>query len=138
MLEDSMEVGLMNNSDKTVTNILLYLYDEVEDDPEKVRIELDKQSYIAYNYFDALCLLRKDLESRSIQLMCNGAAKEVYPSPMQLSMGCCRTGYVQYMSKPALIKDVVDLFEFDESLTLCDIKTQEEYHKQWLMSLKKL
>ncbi len=128
----------MNNSDKTVTNILLYLYDEVENDPEKVRIEFDKKSYIAYNYFDALCLLRKYLESRSIQLMCNGAAKEVYPSPMQLSMGCCRTGYVQYMSKPALNKNVVDLFEFDESLTLCDIKTQEEYHKQWLMSLKKL
>ncbi len=137
MLEDTIKVGLMDNSDKKITSISLYLYDEAEENPQKIKIVFDKRSYIADNYFDALILLRKDLESESMQLMCNGAAMEVYPSSMQLDMGCCRTGYVLHMSKPALNKDIVDLFEFDETLTLCDIKTQEEYYNKWLLSLKK-
>ncbi|MDE6593870.1 MAG: hypothetical protein K2K57_12525 [Oscillospiraceae bacterium] len=138
MLEDSVNVDIWDNNLHILKSINLLLFDESDEDPEKVTIKIiSGNSYSASNYFDALCLLRMDLEKDHMQLLCNGAVKEVYPSNMQLTMGCCRTGYIQYMGMRAQKKDIVDLFAFDRTLTPCDVAEQIEYHNRWLISLKK-
>lgn len=75
------------------------------------------------------------LEKDSLQLLCNGAAKEVYPSPMMQSMGCCRKGFILKMGRQARMQDAVDLFEYDKSLTPATVSEQEEFYNQWLLSL---
>lgn len=139
MLEDCVNIDILDNNLHILKSINLLLFDESEEDPEKVTIKIrNGNSYSANNYFDALCLLRMELEKKHIQLLCNGAVKEVYPSNMQLTMGCCRTGYIQYMGMRAQKKDIVDLFEYDVTLTPCDVTEQIEYHNRWLKSLKNI
>ena len=73
------------------------LHDEfsLEEDLVAVEIKLPSKTFFAKaeSYFEALQCIRKDLEPDGIQILCNGAARNVYPSPMMLSMGEGRTAY---------------------------------------------
>lgn len=115
------------------------LFDEIPQADHMVKIELSfndfEYSCCDCNYFQALLKLRKKLEDNSFQILCNGAAKEVYPSPMQMSMGCCRMGYIQRLNAQAKKEDIVDLFEYDNSLTPASVDEQNDYHRLWLSSI---
>jgi len=69
---------------------MLKLYEESPGDEEMVLIELlilgDTISFKHENFFLALQSLRKHLEDKHIQVMCNGAALNVYPSTMQFEV----------------------------------------------------
>lgn len=80
--------------------------------------------------------LRQHLEEQHIQVMCNGAAVNVYPSTMQLSIGVGRLAYKLYIGKPAKTEDIVDIFEYDENLKFVGIEDQFNYYISWLKSLK--
>jgi hypothetical protein len=67
--------------------------------------------------------------------MCNGAAKNVYPSPMQISMGTGRFAYKQYIGKQARTEDVVDIFDCDNSLDFVGIEEQYKFHEEWCKSI---
>ena len=98
----------------------LFLYDEFLEDAEKVCIEILLNGKIMKsiddNYFDALLNMRKKLEQKGIQIMCNGAVRNVFPSRMQLSMGTGRLAYKLTIGQPAKVVDVVDIFEYEISL----------------------
>lgn len=130
-------IKLMKNG--TIIESELSLHEEAPDDIEKVLLEITMDgeiiSCVCEDFFHALTNLRKELEEKHIQIMCNGAAKIVYPSPMQLSMGTGRAAYKQFIGQQATMSDVVDIFECDESLCFVGINEQSEYHQKWLQSI---
>ncbi|UDK99078.1 hypothetical protein EYB33_10260 [Lysinibacillus sphaericus] len=67
--------------------------------------------------------------------MCNGAALNIYPSQMQLSMGSGRLAYKLKFGKPAISKDIVDIFECEDDLMFVKIEDQLKYYYRWLKSL---
>ena len=81
--------------------------------------------------------IRKDLEHDGIQILCNGAARNVYPSPMMLNMGEGRSAYKVTLGHQALMKDVVDIFDYDESLICCSVEEQNQYYSNWVTSLRR-
>jgi len=136
---ESKTIKLAMNDGKIFDGILK-LYEECPDDEEMVLIELlilgDTISFKHENFFLALQSLRQHLEAKHIQIMCNGAALNVYPSTMQLSMGTGRLAYKVKFGEPAKLKDVVDIFEFDNDLRFVKIEEQFNFHIRWLKSLE--
>lgn len=131
-------VKLLMNGEKQVFADLV-LYEEVIDDEDMVLLEItiddQKLSYKSENFFLALLNLRKELEKKNIQIICNGAAENIYPSPMQMRMGSGRTAYKLYMGNQARNSDVVDIFDCDEDLEFSNIEAQSKYYAEWLKSI---
>ena len=92
---------------------------------------------IAYSYVEALQQMREKLERDHIQILCNGAALDIYPSPMALSMGYGEKAYKLYLGKPTRMKDLVDIFEYGASLEFCTVEEQNNYYDFWIRSLKR-
>lgn len=140
MFDEQIQLTILNKAcnERFAAAVTLYDEDPCNRDNIKMVVTFNGQEYnfCEENYFKALLMFREYLEKNSLQLLCNGAMKEVYPSPMQMSMGCCRTGYIQKMGKQASSDDIVDLFEFEPSLTYSTIKEQLEYHNLWLSSFQ--
>ncbi len=117
----------------------LVLYEEAIDDEDMVLIEVmvdcKKNSYKSENFFLALLNLRRELEKENIQVICNGAAKNIYQSPMQMSMGSGRKAYKLCMGKQARNSDLVDIFDCDEDLEFVNIEEQSKYYDEWLKSI---
>lgn len=101
----------------------------------EITVDCQKVSYKSENFFYALMNLRKELENKNIQIICNGAAKNIYPSPMQMSMGSGKTAYKLCMGKQARNSDVVDIFDCDEDLEFANIEEQSKYYAEWLKSI---
>lgn len=131
-------VKLLMNEEKLVF-VDLILCGEVIDDEDMVILEMtvdgQKFRYKSENFFYALLNLRKRLENKNIQIICNGAAKNIYPSPMQMSMGSGRTAYKLYIGKQASNSDIVDIFDYDEDLEVTNIEEQSKYYEEWLKSI---
>ena len=72
--------------------------------------------------------LYRVLENRNIQIICNGSARNVHPFAMQMSMGIGRKVYKLFMGQQARMKDVVDIFECDESFDFSSVEEQERYY----------
>lgn len=128
---------LLKNTE--IINVELKLYEEAPENQDMVRIDLalgdNEISCTGENFFNTLLEIRKELEKMNILIVCNGAAENVYPSPMQLSMGTGRTAYRQCLHQQARMTDVVDIFEYDENLKIVDVETQLKYHNEWLKSI---
>ncbi|EKO33163.1 hypothetical protein [Leptospira santarosai] len=106
------------------------------DDSDLVSIELviDNQKFSHSNedFFSALTDVRKNLETLNIQICCNGAARNVYPSNMQRSMGSGRVAYKLYSGERAKLEDVVDIFDCDDRLEFVTVDEQERFYKNWV------
>lgn len=115
------------------------LYEEAPDYDDMVLIETiidgEKINFKSQNYFSALQELRKELEKKNIQIVCNGAAKNVYPSPMQMFMGSGRKAHKLYMGQQAKNSDIVDIFDCDEELDFVNMDEQSRYYTNWLKSI---
>lgn len=89
-MSEKKNIQLYKNEGKLIEGII-EIFEEAPDNEDLVLIELTiegtKISYHGENFFQALQALREHLEEQHIQIICNGAAINVFPSPMQLSMG---------------------------------------------------
>lgn len=79
----------------------------------------------------------KDLEKYNLQIICNGSARNVYPSAMQFSMGNTRKAYQLYPGKQAAMNDLVDIFDCDENLEFTSVEKQINYFNDWIKSFSK-
>lgn len=125
--------------DNKETEEILELFEESPDDEDMVMLELkidgQKISCKSENFFQALVELRKYLEEKHIQIISNGAASNVYPSPMSLSMGAGRLAYKLNFGNQAKTKDLVDIFDCDDNLKFVGIDEQLKFYQDWLKSL---
>ncbi len=88
---------------------------------------------VAADYFTALCRIREELEKQSISVICNGASKDVYPSPMMRDMGDGDQAYRLKIGVPPKMTDVVNIFEVDKNNFIpSTVIEQEEFYKEWL------
>lgn len=110
-----------------------------DENGETVTIELcyDNVLYQSedVSFFEALVQIREKLEQNGILVACNGALKNVYPSPMMLRMGTGRTAYVLHLGHHAKMSDVVDIFDSNILGEWCSVNKQQAYYQEWLSSL---
>lgn len=121
------------------TKELIELYEEVPGDENMVLLRLKfGEKYLSFkseNFFEAPEKLRQYLEGKQIQIVCNGAALNVYPSAMILSMGVGRFAYKLNLGRQAGTEDLVDIFDCDEDFKFVTIIEQLNFYKDWLKSL---
>ena len=87
----------------------------------------------ARDLFAALAEARRELEAHGVQLACNGARLDVWPSGMLRQTGYGRRAYV--LTKPSTVgkAPTVDIFEpAPESAVLATVDEQREwFHRYW-------
>jgi len=119
-----------------IKEIDLYIYDDFEDAPDRISLQIDiegiKYSGESDNHFEALIELRKGLEMDEIQIMCNGAGRNIYPSPMQFDFGNTRKAYKKYLGQQAKISDLIDIFGYDGGIEFVSIDEQLEFERVWV------
>lgn len=82
--------------------------------------------------FAALVSARRDLEVHAYQLMCNGARRDVYPSPMQRQALSGRRAYVLTLPRTLSKPPTVDIFdEAPDPSTLASVDEQRAWFDQW-------
>lgn len=95
-------------------------------------------SKTADDYFSALNLIRRELEKDNILIVCNGASKDVYPSPMMRDMGDGDLAYRLKLGYKAKREDIVNIFDVDKDKFIpSTVDEQEKYYNEWL-TVKKI
>ncbi len=87
------------------------------------------------DFFEALRQLRLDLEKSGALLCCFGASENVYPSGMQRDMGPAVGAYKMTLGAQALRRDIVNIFEADETVIPSTVEQQERFRERWFNSL---
>ena len=87
-------------------------------------------------FFDALRKLRLFLEQDECLPWCFGASEDVYPSPMQESMGPAILAYRTQLGQQASSEDIVNIFDADASVKPATVEQQRLFHQKWLQSLR--
>lgn len=132
------EVPVRYPDGATGTAIVLGSEDESRDGIE-VRMSFDRGSEVTAfserSVFDAVCMIRKQLELEQVSLLCFAADEAVYPSPMQESMGPNCLAYRNRLGCQALKADIVDIFDSDASINPVSVEKQAEFHRRWFESL---
>lgn len=131
-------IKFLIDKDKIVKENLI-LFEEAPDDEDMVLLEVEingeKFSCKSDNFFLALQSLREELQKKNIQILCNGSAKNVYPSPMQLSMGSGRMAYKLRIGQQATKEDIVDIFDYEEGINIVEFDEQSKFYSEWLKSI---
>ena len=127
-------------SEDSYTDGHLTLHDEIPSHPDDVQLDISfserKESVVAHDFFEALVMLRKKLETENVWLCCNGAAENVYPSAMARSMGGGLKAYKLTLGEQAKTEDLVAIFEDSLGLPPSPVLTQQAFYDQWLRSLR--
>ncbi|HYP29482.1 MAG TPA: hypothetical protein VE262_22415 [Blastocatellia bacterium] len=89
------------------------------------------------DYFDALCSIRRRLETVGMRPLCYGASKNVFPSGMSRDMGQGLIAYRMSVGQPARMVDMVSIFETGPDVEPASVEEQEQYFEQWLKSLRR-
>ena len=85
--------------------------------------------------FEALAQARCDLESHDVQLGCNGARRNVFPSAMQRQATQGRRAYVLTIPRTAAKPPVVDIFAAAPDLSaLATVEEQRAWFDRWRQS----
>ena len=129
-----LEINIINNGKIEKNKLFL---SEIEDEIN-LKIEIERTIYFSKsgNIFDSIVELRKKLELKNIYLLCNASVINVYPSLMQKEFGGTKA-YKLQMGKQATLNDVVDIFDYGSELKIGSVKEQEEFHENWIESLRK-
>lgn len=125
--------------DKDCLTANLTIYEPDPNDGDKVLLELTVNeqtiSYAHDDFFTALQMIRRDLEQQHLQIRCNGAARNVYPSPMQFDMGPVYKAYKLSLGQQAQTADLVHIFECDAGLEFVSVAEQKAYYDEWIHSI---
>jgi hypothetical protein len=131
-------IKLLNNTSNIIETEII-LYEESPDNSLLVQLEItinkQKINFKGENFFLVLLDLRKYLEKNNIQILCYGAAKNVYPSSMQLNMGVGRKAYKTYLGQSARNIDIVDIFDYEDGIEYVNVMEQEKFHNEWIKKI---
>jgi hypothetical protein len=116
------------------------VWEEDPEDEDLVRLSLQFKGHeitrSSDNLFFALNEIRLALQSLGAIPHCYGASKEVYASPMILSMGAGENAYKLRLGIPAKTEDLVNIFDSGPGMTPVDVEEQEQFYALWLQSLQ--
>jgi hypothetical protein len=116
----------------------LFVLDE-DDDAEDCRLILKfsggEIAATAADFFDALCQVRIELETRGWQAICYGSSRHVYPSGMCRDMGMGLKAYRLQIGRPAKLADLVSIFAPGPDVDPVSVQEQRQFFEDWLKSL---
>lgn len=93
-----------------------------------------KISASACDFFEALCLIRLQLEKNGLRLFCYGSSLNVYPSAMARSMGVGLKAYRMSPGLHASTADLVEIFSEGPDVIPASVSQQREFFEQWVAS----
>ena len=138
-MQPSLPVKLLLNGGATTGRLAI----AESDSPQEAAlcfIELELQhgrfSAKAPDFFEALVLLRQQLEPQGVLICVNGASRDVWPSAMARSMGAGRRAYRMRLGHQARTDDLVDIFALAPESQPCTVAEQERFRDQWFRSLE--
>lgn len=109
-----------------------------EDDPRRcvLTLECDLGEFQAtdWNYFDALCQIREELEPTGWRPRCFGACEDVYPSNMCRDMGSGMVAYRNEIGRPAEQEHLVETFATSSEIEPASVEQQRAFFQRWLSS----
>ena len=140
-MEDVKVIGVeVIFPDQTVEHARFSLWEEDPETPEHVRLtlKLNEQEITsrAFDFFEALCEVRRVLERHGILVRCYGASLNVYPSAMIRDMGVAYVAYKLTLGEPARQSDLVCIFDSGPDVSPATIAEQETSYYQWLAALQ--
>jgi len=106
----------------------------------KLRLEFNDEVFEALHessFFHALLELRRRLEPKGMMLVCYGASENVFPSGMAVNMGNGGKAYRLTLGRPALMADLVDIFDTGPDVVPVSVEKQEAFFQTWLRSARK-
>jgi hypothetical protein len=89
----------------------------------------------APDFFEALCLIRVQLEPGGLRPVCYGSSTNVWPSGMARDMGRGLKAYRTRIGERASLRDLVRTFDTGPDVEPVSVEEQKTYHNQWLRSL---
>jgi hypothetical protein len=89
----------------------------------------------APDFFEALCLIRVQLEPRGLRPVCYGASRNVWPSGMARDMSRGLKAYRTRIGERASLSNLVRIFDTGPDVEPVSVEEQKAYHNQWLTSL---
>ncbi len=112
---------------KSATN-----FDQVE-----LILKLPDRQFVAMaaDCFEALILLRLELEPLGLIPLCWGASLHVYPSELSRIMGVGDIAYRLTLGQFARSADQVNIFDDGPGLVVATVAEQEEFTRAWFDSL---
>lgn len=91
--------------------------------------------FVGADLFDALAMLRQEIEKSGGRLLCAGARPEVRPSGMSRSMGGGRKAYVIRIGEPSRKADI-DIFDYADPEAVGSVAEQAAFYEKWVKSLR--
>jgi hypothetical protein len=95
-----------------------------------------KISSCAADFFEALCLVRQELEKENLIPFCYGASLNVYPSGMCRDMAQGLVAYRLQRGQQARREDLVRIFDEGHDVIPVRVQMQREHFDEWCASLK--
>ncbi len=89
----------------------------------------------ASDFFEALRLVRQQLEAENLIPVCYGASQNVYPSPMARAMDVARRAYQLTLGAQTRTGDLVDIFDVGPDIVPAYVDAQDRFYDNWLASL---
>jgi hypothetical protein len=88
------------------------------------------------DFFEALLVIRRRaLEPKGLIPFCYGASLKVWPSGMARDMGRGLKAYKTEVGAQA--KELVGIFDSGPDVIPAQVVAQEEYHREWIASLRR-
>jgi hypothetical protein len=99
-------------------------------------VDLSEAGFEGRDLFEAMVMLRKELESRGALLLCAGARTDVFPSGMSRSMSGGRKAYVTKLGFPTGRKDIIDIFDAADPKDVGTVEQQALFREEWIRLLQ--
>lgn len=101
-----------------------------------LRLKLCGRTFEAteWDYFEALCTIRKSLERSGIETLCYGASKTVFPSAMARDMGSGLVAYKITMGLHSRREDMVHIFDIGDDVEPATVAEQSAFFQTWVKS----
>jgi hypothetical protein len=134
MSEETHKVKLLGDKGEQIDAVFSFDYDQ---EPCTLKLQYGDHELVATeaDYFEALCTIRKELETNGLRPHCCGASRNVFPSGMSRDMGAGIRAYQMRMGSPTKMEDLVFIFDSGVDVEAVSVAEQEAYHKQWIKSL---
>ena len=135
-MNDSFVVHLVSDTGEEAEGVFVLERDETGEDCRLI-LRLPWEEFVGseWNYFHALCEIRRQLEETGWRPVCYGSSRNVYPSRMCCDMGQGLHAYRMTMGRPAVLEDLVGIFDSGPDVLPVSVEEQEAFREDWLRSL---
>lgn len=101
----------------------------------QITLLMDSQPLVTVSDIDFYeCFARLREQNADIIFLCKGAKINVYPSRMARQMSGGLMAYECTLGQPALLENIVSIFDFDDHNIAKNPDEQVAFHQEWLNS----